>query len=259
MSFLKWLGLPNATIGDASLIEAIDTKDSVEVPFTATPILLDSTHQVLLLCCISVRDEANYRILSPQVSSRLRVSATAGVSSQSSVRVDNLDMLTIGLPPSECFSNYYEVQVLLHHDSGRSTVSNTPELLKVPLHLGGCRFSHFPLTSISATMCLVHQLIDVNDETDLFIEEQEFLFTAMSIQQNLFLGESIPSPVQYVESKVVLSTSWMNEPDSNEPSRSSYFDSASILDEEIQAMNSLAKMYESKSKSTTRNSSFSIN
>ncbi len=259
MSFFKWLGLPQTTANEFEDLDASENLDAKDVPFSATPIILDSPHQVLLITCISIRDETHYRILHPSTTCRLRLCPSIGIPLQQSVNVDNLDVLTIGLPPSDCFSNQYEVSIKLYHDADRALVLHGIEHIKIPLHLGGCRFSHFPLNSLSATMCLVHQLVDVSDDTDLFIEQEEFLFTAMSIQHNLFLGESIPSPVHYVESKVVLSTSWMNEADQIEPSQSSYFDSTSILDEEIQAMNTLTKLYESQSKSTTRNSSFSIN
>jgi hypothetical protein len=238
MGVLKWFGLPSpaARRGSAVIFGPPVSPGSLPI---ATPLLLDNTRQILLVTCVSVRDDGTYRLLSNTRMRGLRLYPTVGIYTTDSINVDNLDTMTIGLSPDECLSNHYEVCLK------STTQEEAPmESLKIPLHLGGCRFSHFPIPSLHASICLVHQLFDVTDETDIFIEEQEFLFTAMTIQSNLFLGDTISSPIEYVDSKVVLSTSWMQE-DSSEDS--SYHDSASIMDDEIQLMNSLVRRYESGS------------
>jgi hypothetical protein len=117
---------------------------------------------------------------------------------------------------------------------------------------------------MEATICFVHQLVDVTDDTDTFIEEQEFLFNVMEIQDKVFLDANVPIPVHYVESKVILSSDSLCEQtidsSSDDDSGSgrqagSANDLSELLRNELRLMNSLVNKYETNRPSGGLNAS----
>ena len=231
--------------------------------FSCTPIPLDNTRQILMISCISVRDSRYNRIIDSSDLAELLILPTAGVPSKSNLAPDRVDAMLIGLAMDETFKQHYDLWVILEGKGAH-------EKIRVPIHLDGCRFTYFSLDSIGATMCLVHQLVDVNDDTDTFVEEQEFLFSVMDIQDRLFLSGEVPLPVHYVESKVILQPEEVDASslDDSTPGRAPTLkhdvsqkdmdDLSVVLREELRIMNSLVNKYESRNNNTSIASSMTI-
>jgi len=227
--------------------------------FSCTPIPLDNTRQILLISCISVRDSRTNRIIDGKDLSELLILPTAGVPSKSNLPADSVDAMLVGLAMDETFKQHYDMWVIMESKGAH-------EKVRVPIHLEGCRFTYFSLDSIGATMCLVHQLVDVTDDTDTFVEEQEFLFSVMDIQDRLFLSGDVPPPVHYVESKVILrpeeddaSSLTDSTPGPTLKSDHSQMDDLSaVLREELRIMNSLVTKYETRNNNTSIASSMTI-
>jgi hypothetical protein len=83
---------------------------------------------------------------------------------------------------------------LLEEDSSRTqslTVFTDDPLVRddisVPLYETGCRVSYFPLKNLRITICIVHEVVKCFSEVDLFIEEQDFLYNCMEIQDEIFI------------------------------------------------------------------------
>jgi hypothetical protein len=226
--------------------------------FSCTPIPLDTTRQLLLISCISVRNSKNNCIIDHSDLKNLLILPTAGIPSKSNLAADSVDALLIGLALDETFKQHYDLWVILEE-------KGTHEKVRVPIHLDGCRFTYFSLDLMDATMCLVHQLVDVTDDTDMFVEEQEFLFSVMDIQDRVFLADHIPQPVHYVESKVILQPEddLISSTDSIRGSASrnegkDIEDLSVMLREELRIMNSLVNKYESRNNNTSIASSMTI-
>jgi hypothetical protein len=186
----------------------------------------------------------------------LLILPTAGIPSKSNLSADSVDALLIGLALDETFKQHYDLWVILEE-------KGTHEKVRVPIHLEGCRFTYFSLDSMEATMCLVHQLIDVTDDTDIFVEEQEFLFHVMDIQDRVFLVDQIPPPVHYVESKVILqdesdTSCAFDSMTASAPRNDDMEDLSVMLREELRIMNSLVNKYESRNNNTSIASSMTI-
>jgi hypothetical protein len=115
----------------------------------------------------------------------------------------------------------------------------------------------------------VHQLVDVTDDTDTFIEEQEFLFNVLEIQDKVFLESDVPLPVHYVESKVVLSSDSLCEATIDEsnsedgsfgrPGSASMNDLSELIRNELRLMNSLVNKYETRPSGLNASSCTSFN
>ena len=230
--------------------------------FSCTPIPLDNTRQILLISCISVRDSRTNQLIESTDLSELLILPTAGTPSKSSLSADCVDAMLVGLAMDETFKQHYDMWVILERKAAH-------EKVRVPIHLDGCRFTYFSLDSMGATMCLVHQLIDVSDDTDTFVEEQEFLFSVMDIQDRLFLSGDVPPPVHYVESKVILQPE--DEDDvsdftdttpastlKTDNSQKEMDDLSVVLREELRIMNSLVNKYETRNNNTSIASSMTI-
>ena len=230
--------------------------------FSCTPIPLDTTRQLLMISCISVRNSNDNRIIDRHDLANLLILPTAGVPSKGNLVANCIDTMIVGLSMEESFKQHYDMWVILE-DKGAH------EKIRVPIHLDGCRFTYFSLESMGSTVCMVHQLVDVSDETDVFVEEQEFLFSVMEIQSRLFLSGHVPQPVHYVESKVILQpdedVSCLTE---STPAPGSRFDGSHsgkdmddlsmVLREELRVMNSLVSKYETRNNNTSIASSMTL-
>jgi len=214
-----------------------------------------------MVSCISVRDSRYNKIVERDDLTELLILPTAGVPSKGNLAADCVDAMLIGLAMDETFKQHYDMWVI-------SERKGAHEKVRVPIHLDGCRFTYFSLDSLGATMCLVHQLVDVTDDTDAFVEEQEFLFSVMEIQDRLFLSGDVPVPVHYVESKVILQS---EEGDSScltdstpaptlrsDNTQKEMDDLSVVLREELRIMNSLVNKFETRNNNTSMASSMTI-
>jgi hypothetical protein len=59
--------------------------------------------------------------------------------------------------------------------------------LDIPIADSGCRVTYFSIESMGVSLCLVHESVKCVSDVDLFIEEQDFTYACMDIQENLFL------------------------------------------------------------------------
>ena len=197
-----------------------------DLPFSMTPILEDST-QLLMIACISMREFSDNRLVSSEKSGPVKFHVSSGVSSKPYVMADGLDQLTIQLSSVDCAKPTYDLWVSV----GETMI----ELIPLPYKLAGCRASYFPISSLNCTVCLVHQLLSGVSDLDMFVEEQEFMFSVLEIQDTLFLRDGeVPAPIHYVESSVVYQD---NEHRDEDETHCDFFST------ELQMMASIMKKY----------------
>ena len=166
-----------------------------EIPFSMTPILEDSVH-LLMLTCISVRENGSNRLIDTEYPSQISFRYSEGICPKVSMKASDLDMLSIRLTSLECMQPVYELWISVGTQQYK-------EAIKLPYLLAGSRASYFPVVCLNATVCIVHELVELTRD-EIFVEEQEFMFTALDIQDRLFLAHPDPlPPVPYIESTVV--------------------------------------------------------
>ena len=139
---------------------------------------------VLMVSCISVRNTSDSKIIPKEKLSRIRIYPSCGSHSKQFISADLIDHISIGLTDDDLMGDSYKLMI-----SFGDQASTQP--IKVPLHMTGCRYSHFLIESLQMTVCLVHDILEVQSDTDLFIEEQDFLYNCMNIQEELFLRKTI--------------------------------------------------------------------
>jgi hypothetical protein len=155
--------------------------------YVQTPVLSEKD-SFFLIACISARSKQNHRLLSKGALSNYKIYPFEGSPRKEFLSCDSLDHLVIALPHSEAGMASCSLSVV-------SACDEESVLIQLPLHVGGCRYSYFVIESLNLSLCLVHELVSVESGTDLFIEEQEFLFSCMEIQHELFLRENAPQPI----------------------------------------------------------------
>lgn len=151
---------------------------------TVTPDLTEN--HVLLVACISARRLADNRILSRRMLSNLRIFPSNGVRSKEYITCDMIDSMSIHLSPDSLTRSPFMLSV---------EVDGKCSQINVPLNRSGCRYSHYVVNSAGISLCLVQDVVPIGSDTDLFIEEQDFLFSCMEIQEEIFMGENGPLPL----------------------------------------------------------------
>jgi hypothetical protein len=148
-----------------------------------------------------------------------------------------------GIHSQERFSlNYFnvlklplEAQVSSHYDDidlsvFRETHSPISENIRIPVSSQGCRITRFDLKTIDAIIFLVHEIVACRSDIDFFVEEQDFVYNCMEIQEDMFLFGNIPdSPITAPvnDETIIINTN----------------DDFSVFEEELQSMNSLISRY----------------
>jgi hypothetical protein len=149
-----------------------------ELPFSTPP--RPSKSGVLFVCCINKISFENSQQEATINHSQLKL---RGVTYNcASVGIGEFSVLKI---PLDAVCNDSESIKLNLSDGGMFS-----ENLDIPISDAGCRVTYFSFDSIGLTMCLVHELVLCPSTIDLFIEEQDFTYACMDIQEKLFLGHS---------------------------------------------------------------------
>ena len=155
--------------------------------YVATPTLTEH-ESVLLIACVSARRTGDNRLLPKEKLSRTRIYPSVGSCSKQYITCETIDSISIGLSMDELSMGPYSVCVSL----GEELVNVS---IQLPLNSSGCRYSYYIIDSLQLNLCIVHDVVSVESDIDLFIEEQDFLFSCMEIQDELFLKDYIPQPI----------------------------------------------------------------
>lgn len=154
---------------------------------------IESEQVFLFTCCIGIieSDADSYHKLglARYCASELPEDSTA---------LYNLNLLItrLDLPADGTLSGVQTLSIFTDNPLSRDDVS-------VPLYEAGCRVSYFPLTDLGITICLVHEIVRCFSEVDLFIEEQDFLYNCMEIQEEIFVrGSSVTTETRSPEAVV---------------------------------------------------------
>jgi hypothetical protein len=151
---------------------------------TVTPDL--TQNHVLLVACISARSLVDNRILSRRMLSNLRIFPSNGVCSKEYITCDMVESMSIHLSPDSLTGASYMLSV---------EVDGKCSQIHVPLNRPGCRYSYYVVKSVGISLCLVQDAVLIRSDTEHFIEEQDFLFSCMEIQEEIFMGENGPLPL----------------------------------------------------------------
>ena len=178
-------------------------------------------HRYCLISCISARYQSDNRMLSKEVLSKLTLRVTGGGLKPECITCECVNHMCI---PVDSFPNQ---QISVSVDSGGN---HSLDHITIPV-IPGCRVSYFAINEMNIVLCIVHDTVEVSNESELFIEEQDFLYNCLNIQEELFLRE-IPDAWHGKHPIVV------NKENHKGASRTS-----SDLETELNSINSLLERY----------------
>jgi hypothetical protein len=160
--------------------------DAPFLAYSTTPALAEPRSHVLV-SCISVRYASDNKVVSRDKLSKLKLPPNLGSSSPNSIACDSFGHLRISIGQSSMPSEELRLVVSFGADQPEEHVF---------LPVGsGCRVTYFTLTHMNIVICLVHDCISTMTDAELFIEEQDFLYNCLEIQDEIFLsGSSNGSP-----------------------------------------------------------------
>ena len=139
-------------------------------------------NRFLQACVISVTDSATGSSIYSSDSSRLQLRDEA--CKVPGVDIGNLTTLKVPLNTDDPWSLVTFLTLCVS-----SNQLQLSERVEVPIVDSGCRVTYYTLQSLGLTMCLVHDVVTCTTEIDSFIEEQDFLYNCMEIQEKLFLRD----------------------------------------------------------------------
>jgi hypothetical protein len=79
--------------------------------------------------------------------------------------------------------------------SGSFICGLSTEEIFIPVTANGCHVALFPIKRWGTSVCVVYQVIRCESDIDIFMEEQEFAYSCMEIQEELFLLPNIRQEV----------------------------------------------------------------
>ena len=206
-------------------MNSLDILGDTDASFRMTPVLSVSD-KFLLVGCISVRNEADGKLASKETMSKLCIYTSSEEVHYQSMDCELLNQLNIPLTTRESCEKLFSLSFSFGE-------SNWPELVKLSIERPGCRVNHVRIPNLNFIICLVHDVVTIESDIDLFIEQQDFLYNCMEIQDETFLLGNGPEP-----NDIVFSNTEEQEEPIHNPSISPLYD-------ELCLMHSLIAKYES--------------
>ena len=214
-------------------LENLSETQGIGTGYSQTPELSSESSFLCLLSCISVRDISSNRLLTRDKLSSLRLFVPTNTAGKAYIRCDVVDQVSINLGTNRDRPNGITVKIISGTD--KSAVS-----IQIPTSKPGCQYSYFKLEALNLTLCMVHDVVSVHSQSDLFTEEQDFGYTCLEIQEDLFLLDN-------TSVSIVNHTIEQRSPDLPAHSEIDQFQ----LNDELRVMNSLIAKYEQTRSSNT--------
>lgn len=206
-------------------MKSLDILGNTDASFRMTPVLSGSDN-FLLVGCISVRNEVDGKVASKETLSKLCIYTSSEDVHYQSMDCELLNQLNIPLITRDLCEKSFSLSVSFGG-------SNWPELVKLSIERPGCRVNHVRVPNLSLIICLVHDVVTIESDIDLFIEQQDFLYNCMEIQDETFLLGNGPELNDLVFSNM------------EEQAEPIHNQSVSPLNDELCLMHSLIAKYES--------------
>lgn len=212
-------------------MKTLDWLGDTDASYRLTPVVSEADLH-LMICCISVNNEIDGTVVPKDTLAKLRIVSSTSHGQSYSMSCELLSNLVIPLPERSLIGNSFCLS--LSFDGNVWT-----DLIKLALDTHGCRVNHVPVPGLELSLCFVHDTVHIESDIDLFIEQQDFLYNCMEIQEEVHLLGKGPE----------LSDLFIPH---QEEKREIWDESQTPLNHELRVMNSLIAKYESSKSLHTR-------
>jgi len=200
-----------------------ETPTLIDLPFR-DPVEVHGK-RVLLVCPIKIQSSTRSRAAKPEEVKSYTMSVERDM--KSCTKLANLELISILLSDSVPESIAFKIS-----DSSDS------QSFSLNLRGSGCRITCLSLNTLGLSITMVQDVVAFESDVDRFIEEQDFLYNCMEIQEELLFQDAW-DPTVYMSSTTSVPASSPGVPVAFSSGMPPAFD----IEQEMDAMESLIRKY----------------